>query len=410
MDVKKKALALFNGRFLFRASQKVTELGVVGEERNKRAVLVGCITKELDEPVSIMGKGTTGSGKSRQFKACTQLFPPSCVIERAGLSGKALAYGKGSLAGTILFINEYRCGQDSQQLLRLLQSDREIKHEATTVKGSRRRTSTAVRSGAPVVLTTTTDDVVYPDDESRFLSLWTDEGPAQSRAILVAKASAPPTVIHDDLPVWQKAMSLLKPKPIDFHNPPEWLRFVANRVPCANVRVRRDWSRFLTLCQAVALCRRPALRSNQVLDITFPDYCVAYKIFEPIFASAIRGLPSREVELSRIVATLNRRKSRPVSITEVASELGWKRSLAYKHAAQAVRHRLVEHEPGTRESNLKRLTARADTNQGFLPRPRVVFDHNPEIGLEARYVDPFTGKTLVMRRRNSNSPREKGRA
>jgi hypothetical protein len=406
MNLKKKALKLLDQKFLFRANQKIGELGVVGEERNRLAVFVGCVSRMTEEPVSLMGKGSTGSGKSKQFKTGLQLFPPSCVIERAGLSGKALAYGKGSLGGKILFINEYRCGQDAQQLLRLLQSDREVRHEATTIKGSHRTTDTAVRSGTPVVLTTTTDDVVYPDDESRFQSLFANEGPDQSRKILIAKASAPSIITHDDLPVWQKATSLLKPRPGDFRHPPEWLRFVAGQIPCGDVRVRRDWSRFLTFCQAVALCRRPTMRSNQSSDITFPDYCVAYKIFEPIFASVVHGLPSREVELSRAVATLNRQRGRPVSLTEVATELGWKRSLAYKHAARAVRHRLVEYELGTRESNIKRLIARSDTDEGFLPRPRLVFDHNPEIGLEARYVDPFTGKTLVMRRRNSRSPHE----
>jgi hypothetical protein len=190
MDLKSKALKILDRKFLFRASQKIGELGVVGEERNRVAVFVGCVSRMTDEPVSLMGKGTTGSGKSKQFKTALQLFPPSCVIERAGLSEKALAYGKIRLAEKILFINEYRCGRDAQQLLRLLQSDREIQHEATTVKGSRRSTDTAIRSGTPVVLTTTTDDVVYPDDESRFLSLFANEGPDQSRAILIAKASA----------------------------------------------------------------------------------------------------------------------------------------------------------------------------------------------------------------------------
>src|SRR6266478_8937939 len=125
MGLTKKAQTLFDDRFLFRASQKVRELGVIGEERNKLAGLVGCISRECDEPVSF--KGTTGSGKTRQFKAYTQMFPQSCVIERAGLSEKALAYGKDPLARRILFINEYRCGRDAQQLLRLLQSDGEIK-------------------------------------------------------------------------------------------------------------------------------------------------------------------------------------------------------------------------------------------------------------------------------------------
>jgi len=404
VTLKTKALQLLKDpKFLYRAGQKIGELGVVGEERNRLAVLLACISRNLDEPVSVMGKGATGSGKTQQFRTPTRLFPPSCVIERAGLSGKALVYGKGSLAGKILFINEYRCGRDSQQLLRLLQSDREIRHEATTVRGSHRSTGTAVRSGTPVVLTTTTDDVVYPDDESRFASLFADERPSQTRAILVSKASAPISSTHDDLAVWQKAMSLLKRKPGDFCNPPEWLRFVAKRVPCGNVGVRRDWSRFLTFGQAVALCRRPLLQSTDVVDITFPDYCVAYNIFEPIFASRIRGLPSRELELSRVVATLNRRYRRPVSTREVASELGWKRSSVYKHAARAVRHRLVQYEAGTRQSNLKRLIARPDAPHGFLPRPRVVFDCNPGIGMEVRYVDPFTGKILVLRRKHSKS-------
>jgi hypothetical protein len=51
-----------------------------------------------------------------------QLFPPDCVIERASLSPKALAHGKGSLAGKIFLLREYRGGKDALLLLRLLHS------------------------------------------------------------------------------------------------------------------------------------------------------------------------------------------------------------------------------------------------------------------------------------------------
>lgn len=401
---KKRPIELFEGsQFLFRAGQKVSELGVVGEKHNTLAILLACISRMLSEPVSVMGKGTTGSGKTKQFETCTQLFPPACVMMRAGLSEKALAYGKGSLAGKILFINEYRCGRDAQQLLRLLQSDREIQHEAVSVMGSRRRTDTAVRSGAPVVLTTTTDEVVYADDESRFLSVYANEGAAQTRAILVAKASAQTGKKESDLPIWRKAMSMLRPKAHDFRNPPDWLRFVAEQIPCGNVGVRRNWSRALSFCQAIALCRRPTLGRNEVLDITLPDYCVGYKIFEPILAGTIRAPHSRELELARAVAHLNSRHGRPASPDETASELGWKRSLVYKYAPRAVRHRLIQYEPGTRASNLKRLVATLETSKGFLPHPRTILEHRLELGPEVRYVNPFSGKTHVIRRHHRNT-------
>jgi hypothetical protein len=122
---------LADPRFLFRACQKVKDLGVIGEERNILIFLLAGISRTLSEPTSVMMKGSTSSGKSTVMKNCLRLFPRGCVIERAGLSGKALAYGKGSLAGKILAIAEYRCGKDAQQLLRLLQSEGSIKHEAT---------------------------------------------------------------------------------------------------------------------------------------------------------------------------------------------------------------------------------------------------------------------------------------
>jgi hypothetical protein len=72
----------------------------------------------------------------------------------------------------------------------------------------------------------------------------------------------------------------------------------------------------------------------------------------------------------------------------------------YKHLKSAIRQRLVEYEPGTREKNEKRVRTNGAATGGFLPKPWTVFKNNPEIGLEARYIDPFTGKKMVMRRHN----------
>ena len=118
-----------------------------------------------------------------------------------------------------------------------------------------RGTRVAQRVGIPVVITTTTDDVVFEDDETRFLSCWTDTSPEQSLAIMKARAKGPKVIDRSDILAWQAAMSALKCKKGDFEHPPKWLQYVAKHLPLDNPRVRRDWDRFLTFCSAVALCR-----------------------------------------------------------------------------------------------------------------------------------------------------------
>jgi len=130
-----------------------------------------------------------------------------------------------------------------------------------SLRRSRKRgTRVAQRVGVPVVITTTTDDVVFADDETRFLSSWIDTSPEQSLAILKARAKGPKVIDRRDIAVWQAAMSALKYKKGDFEHPPKWLQYVAKHLPLGDVRVRREWDRFLTFCSAIALCR--CFRSN----------------------------------------------------------------------------------------------------------------------------------------------------
>jgi hypothetical protein len=269
---------------LYRVTQVAKELGVVGEVANVLTVFLACAARTLPSPPSVIIKGATSSGKSTVPTAVTQLFDSSLVKARSGLSQLALAHGSGDLAGKILLIAEQRCGKDAQQQLRLLQSEGRIAHEYTVSGGRYRGTAIAQRIGRPVVLTTTTELKVFADDETRFLTIWSDESPDQTLEILRAKIRPLPAPDQQKLDVWRTAMSLLIARPGDFEQPPAWLDFVAANVPRNIVRVRRDWPRFLVFCCAVALCsgRR---KKGVPLDISFEDYCAAYKILNPVFAA-----------------------------------------------------------------------------------------------------------------------------
>jgi energy-coupling factor transporter ATP-binding protein EcfA2 len=395
--LKDAALRLIRDpRFLYRLGHQLRQLGVVGEERNRLVLALAGIGRSLENSASVIVKGSTSSGKSTLVKKAALLFPKDSVLERASLSPKALAHGKGSLAGKILVLNEYRGAKDALLLLRLLQSEGRVEHEYTTVRGSKRGTETAMRVGTPVVFTTTTHAKVFEDDETRFLSLWSDETPEQSLAILIAKATKPQTIDYKDLPLWRKALSLVASKKNDFENPPGWLRYVAEHLPLGNIRVRRDWDRFLSLCQAVALCRGAWQRERPV-NITFKDYAVAFRILDPVFSSTLQGLRTQELELSKAVSSLNRRLERSVTTKEIATELKWKEPVVYKHLKSAQQKGLIDFEPGTRESNRKLVRASEQLSVRFLPSPRQVLRSNPEIGEEVSFIDPFTGAREILR-------------
>ena len=134
-----------------------------------------------------------------------------------------------------------------------------------------------------------------------------------------------------------------------------------------------------------------------MIDIEFEDYCVAYDIVEPVFASTLHNLPAQELQLAKAVKKLSRRRKRAVTVQEIAKKLNWKESMVYKHKDNAVKLRLIKYESGTHEKNVKWLLPVHHSTR-FLPHPRMVMKRNLEIGRKVKYVDPFTGEWKVIRR------------
>lgn len=382
--------------FLHRVGDAIGRLGVVGEERNRLVVFLAGITKELDEPVSLIVKGASSSGKSNLLRTALRLFPADAVIERTSLSSKAPAYTDLTLEKIILFLQEYRGGKDAQLLIRLLQSEGKITHEATTVAGKNSGTKVMRQKGMPVVMTTTTADQIFEDDATRFLAVHVDQSAQQTLAIAKARVQRSYEPMVPRLRVWQRAVGLITRKEGDFQNPPRWLEYVAEHLPLDQVRVRRDWARFLALCQAIALCRRGS--GEEPANIRFADYIVAYKIFEPALAATARAMHPREVQLVGAVEKLSGGSRHGVTPKAIADLLGWERPLVYKYLEMAAEHQSLEYESGTHERNQKFVVPARVAHGGFLPSPRVVLEHVAELPNVIKFIDPFMGKRKVLKR------------
>jgi len=297
---------------------------------------------------------------------------------------------KESLAHKIFYLQEYRGGKDARLLMRLLQSEGAIAHEFTTIRGPRRTTMVAARSGSPVFISSTTELKVFEDDETRFLSIWADETPTQNVAVFKAQLEAPKHTRVPNLSRWRAVFNALVPSKGDLPLSPKWLTFVAKRVPRQLVRVRRDWDRFLILLKAIALTRRcPGTRTK--VNVEFQDYCVAYRILEPALAATMQGVPGQELEIVKAVRALTR-TNQDVTVKDVARHLGRNIHVTYKYARKAINHGFLKYAPGSRERNIKPLITTAKY-QGFLPKPVDVLKNNPEVGSSVQFTDPFTGET-----------------
>jgi hypothetical protein len=398
--IRAAAMHLVRDRtFLYRANQKLGEMGVVGEEKNRTTLFLAVLTKDLDKPVSALLRGPTSSGKNNVVRGVVALVPPESLIIRASLTAKALAYGAESLSGKVLYLYEYRGGKDAQYLTRELQSEGSLAHEYTVVSGSERTTKIAKRIGDPVFLTTTTNMTVFADDDTRFLSLRADESERLTRAVLeskfkqeILKNAQPP------LDVWQEALRILAEKPREFRYP-QWFEYVAEQVPAGQTRARRDCERFLSLLKAVALCRSFSDGRREAkggVEIDLADYAVAYTILNEGFSFTYGGAHPQALKVAEAVRELFEEKKTAIANKEIAEQLGWEMPLVYKWVDTAVDDKLIAREASTHEKNLKRLFPVGTGEKRFLPDPTRVLREGQDKVKTVRYFDPLTGKEETL--------------
>ena len=85
---------------LNRAARLMDELGLCGEEANRRMVFLSGIGGMLGEPIHLVIKGDSSGGKNTLANVSLELLPEGTVLAISGLSPQALAYfGEGEEEG-----------------------------------------------------------------------------------------------------------------------------------------------------------------------------------------------------------------------------------------------------------------------------------------------------------------------
>ncbi len=290
----------FEPRILDAFRREVLARGLVGEDRNAAILYLVVTSRVLDRQVSAGVKGHSSSGKSYTVETVVKFFPPGEVIEFTAMSEKALVYSTRDFRHRTLVIYELTALRENVEddltsyFVRTLLSEGRINYEVT-VRGSDGNFTTKqiVKEGPTNLIFTTTKTTVHPENETRVLSLNTDDSKEQTARVLLELANE--TNGGTDLAAWHDLQEWLAESEHRVAIP--YARRLAELIPPVAVRLRRDFGALLSLVRAHAMLHQ-ATRDRDAtgaIIATIDDYAVVRDLVAANIAESVNATVSATV-------------------------------------------------------------------------------------------------------------------
>ena len=284
--------------------------GVVGEETNKLAGYLSCVSRKLDKPLAVIIQSSSAAGKSSLMDSILALMPEEERVQYSAMTGQSLFYmGETNLKNKILAIAEEEGASNASYSLKLLQSEGEITMASTGKDDSTGNLVTKeykVQGPVMLFLTTTAIDI---DEElmNRCLVLSVNESREQTQAIHAAQRSKRTlqglqNKIEKErvVQLHRNAQRLLKP--LQIINPyADQLTFLDDKT-----RTRRDHEKYLTLIDSIALLHQYQREIKTVsyaggemeyIEVTLSDIETANRLAHDILGRTLDELPPQTRKL-----------------------------------------------------------------------------------------------------------------
>ncbi len=291
----------FEERILDRFREAIRICGVVGEEAIAATLYLLITTRLLDKPVSAAVKGLSSSGKSFTTEKTVEFFPPAAVIVMTAMSERALVYSDQEYAHRTLILYEATALREGAEdnltayFVRSLLSEGRIEYPVTVPnpKDGSFTTKTIVKEGPTNLIVTTTKTRVHAENETRLLSLNTNDTPAQTKAIFRALASEQSEDV--DKSEWRQLQVWLQTAEHRVTIP--YATALADLVPPVAVRLRRDFGAVLALIKAHAILHQLSRERDAKGRIiaTIDDYGDVRDLVAPIMSETVGATVSSVV-------------------------------------------------------------------------------------------------------------------
>ncbi len=286
--------------------------GLVGEEDAGLLVYLAYSSRKLPEPISVIVRGPSGSGKSLIQRTPASLMPPDDVADFTSVTPEAMYYGPpGSLANKVLMCGEESHQNDPAQKDKTKAIREMLSNHFITKKSVRDGEEVTLRQDGPVSYSaTTTCDYVFKENLNRCLQVYANDGRELTDRVLaeMVERSAPggrklvearkwAVESHQAFQDSLKMVGVVIPKIIGTQ-----LRLA---MPKDKVEVRRLFGNFLSLVKAVAFLHQHQRRPNAAgeVEAAAADVEVARRLMlGPLMAAvgSIGGMGDLGEMLSRL--------------------------------------------------------------------------------------------------------------
>jgi hypothetical protein len=313
-------------------ADEVGSRGLVGEERLAKTLYLVLTSRLLDQQVSAGVKGHSASGKSYTVETVVRLFPPEAYLTFTAMSQHALVYSAEEYAHRTLVVYEVTALREGNEddltsyFVRSLLSEGRIEYPVT-VRGKDGGfvTKTIVKEGPTNLVFTTTKTQVHAENETRILSLATDDSREQTARVLLQLADERSS--STDLEEWRGLQRWLAGAEHRVVVP--YALGLAQRVPPVAVRLRRDFGALLALIRAHAMLHQ-ANRDRDAAGCviaTVEDYEVVRDLVADVIAQGVGATVAATVrETVAAVATLEPDDEEGVTVRAVSDVLHLDRS------------------------------------------------------------------------------------
>lgn len=309
-------------------------LGLVGEERLVKLLYLSTTSRLFARPVSIAVKGPSSGGKSYSVERALKFLPGAAYHEMTGMSERGLIYDEEPLEHRMLVIYE-AAGMDgdiASYVVRSLLSEGKLRYLTTGKDQEGIKGRWIEREGPTGLITTTTAVHLHPENETRLMSITVDDTPAQTRAVMLGIADADDDEDVLDLAPWHALQRWLELG--DRRVVVPYRRWLAEQIPPAAVRLRRDFKAVLTLIKANALLHQASRERDGRGRIVacHEDYAVVREIVADLMSEGVKAtVPATVRETVAAVEALEE-----PSISQVARHLELDQSAGQRRVAKAI--------------------------------------------------------------------------
>ncbi|AKM81265.1 MAG: Toprim domain protein [Candidatus Pacebacteria bacterium GW2011_GWF2_38_9] len=414
-EITEANILLDSPLLLHQVLNEVRKLGVIGEERNILLYYLALTSRITDNPLSVIVKGASAAGKSYVISKVLPLFPTDAYKDLTDATPQSFYYLEAdALAHKVVLIFEMHGGQKADYSIRSLQSEGKLKIQTTVKNPETGEIETMEREifGPTGFVTTTTRPNVHPENETRNFTVFPDETEKQtSRVLEVTNAKYNGTeIIKQPSPAFINLQKIIRPYAVLI----PFAKELSDRFPKKPIRVRRDYSKLMSLIENVTLLHQSqreirTINGGSAVVATLADYYVAQVLFEEILMRTIYEIHPKTEELlekAKLIQANATNEDGQFTVRLLAKEIGWDDDTVRNWINPAVRKGFVEVvvESKGPKAAVYKLSDKPIEHTVVMPQVEELYEINSDWLNGTTIYHPITGKQLSLAQTTTDVP------